>query len=83
MYSIWLGPGLVRKQANEQEIIGDSDGNVDWEGILRLYISKDHYKSIQTKVFEKDLLEGTLIGNLLKIFVMPIYTELSNMHILP
>ena len=47
-----------------------------------MYLNKEQYRSIKTKVFQKDLLEGTLISNLQKIFVMPVYKELSNMHLL-
>ena len=48
-----------------------------------MHLTKDSYRSIKAKVFQKDLLDGTIIGNLQKIFVMPIYKELSNLHLLP
>ena len=70
-----------RKQEKES-LIDTDDEALEWEGIVRAYLSKEQYKQLQGKVFQKDLLEGTLIGNLHKIFVMPIYQELSNIHIL-
>ena len=48
-----------------------------------MQLNKDAYRSIKTKVFQKDLLEGTLIGNFQKIFVMPIYKDISDFHLLP
>ena len=56
---------------------------VEWEGVIRLFLAKEQYSPIKTKVFEKDLLEGTLMTNMQKTFVMPIYKELSNLHLLP
>ena len=56
---------------------------VEWKGIIKLYLGKEQHSSVKTKVYEKDLLEGTLMTNLQKTFVMPIYKELSNVHILP
>jgi len=56
---------------------------LEWEGLIRLQLSKNQFKTIQSKVLQVDLLEGTLVSNLQKIFVMPIYAELSNMHLLP
>lgn len=47
-----------------------------------MHLNKESYRAIKSKVFKKDLLEGTLISNLQKIFVMPIYKELSNLHLL-
>ena len=48
-----------------------------------MQLNTDAYRSIKTKVYQKDLLEGTLIGNLQKIFVMPIYKDISDFHLLP
>ena len=56
---------------------------IEWKGVIKLYLLKEQYSNIRTKVFEKDLLEGTLMTNMQKTFVMPIYKELSNLHILP
>ena len=85
LYNVWLGPGLDPMQAptsaDETEVL--SPVPVEWKGIIKLYLDKEQYSSIRTKVFEKDLLEGTLMTNLQKTFVMPIYKELSNVHILP
>ena len=47
-----------------------------------MQLGREAYRSISEKVFKKDLLEGTLISNFQKIFVMPIYRELSDMHLL-
>jgi hypothetical protein len=59
------------------------DSVLEWEGVLKQYLLKEAHSALRSKVFEKDLLEGTLIGNLQRTFVMPIYRELSNMHLLP
>ena len=56
---------------------------LEWEGVIQLYFTKEQYRSIKAKVFSQDLLEGTLISNMQKIFVMPIYRDLSDLHILP
>ena len=77
---MWLSPNLptarTSSSARGQENI------LEWEGLIEMYLNKEQYRSIKTKVFQKDLLEGTLISNLQKIFVMPVYKELSNMHLL-
>ena len=74
LYSVWLSPNLP--QASQEENL------LEWEGLLEAQLTRDQYRSIKAKVFQKDLLEGTIIGNLQKIFVMPIYRELSNLHLL-
>ena len=77
LYKVWLGPSLPQPgQQSSQQVL-------EWEGFIQAQLAKEPYRMIKTKVFQQDLLEGTLISNLQKIFVMPIYRDLSDLHILP
>ena len=58
---------------NDTDELLDDGQSIEWEGVIKSQLNSDQHKQLKMKVFEKDLLEGTLIGNLLKTFVMPIY----------
>ena len=84
LYQVWLSPNLpITITIAEDNKTNQQSQLLEWEGLIEMQLNLDTYKSIKTKVFQKDLLEGTLISNLQKIFVMPIYKELSDLHIQP